>query len=246
VIETRNVELDEEYCVANRGLHPGPYVMLSVSDTGCGMTSEVQEHLFEPFFTTKDAGKGTGLGLSVVHGIVSKANGAIHVYSELGIGTTMRVYLPVAEDLIEKGSLEEDAADASLSGSETILFVDDEEVIVKVMTRILGRQGYEVLSASNGEQALELASIHDGPIHLLITDVVMPRMNGQVLAGRLLSERPDTKVLFVSGFAENLLQQLSIDRKEVHFLPKPYTQDILLHKVRVILEEIRTNNVTNN
>jgi CheY-like chemotaxis protein len=204
-IETANVDLDENY-LREHGIEetPGPYVILAVSNTGSGMDKETQEHIFEPFFTTKGVGKGTGLGLSTVYGIVKQNNGFAWVYSEPGQGSTFKVYLPKAEgdaDSEEKQRLPV----IELGGSETVLIVEDDEGLRKFAQEVLQQHGYKVLDAENGEDALRVSQAHEGPIHLMITDVVMPKMGGKEAAERLQPFYPRMKVIYMSGYTDNAI-----------------------------------------
>lgn len=223
-------------CVTEIGVPPGDYVILSVSDTGAGMSPATIQHIFEPFFTTKDPDKGTGLGLSTVYGIVSRDGGYIRVDSELEKGTTFRIYLPrvfeAPQSLVEKSGL-----NTANGRGETILLVEDQETIRRLVGKILRMNSYCVLEASNGEEALRQAEHHDGPIHLLLTDMVMPRMTGGALARRLRELRPDIRTLFVSGYAsENIDDPAMNNLPPEQFLQKPFTMENLTQKVRHILE----------
>jgi len=235
-IETANIELDENYTRSHIGVTPGHYVMLSVSDTGVGIAREVKERIFEPFFTTKEKGKGTGLGLSTVFGIIQQSGGNIWVYSEPGLGTTFKIYLPRIEEDTE--SLKPSAVSTkSLQGSETILLVEDEEIVRKLACTILQKNGYEVLEAPNGEEALRIVQGQNGnPIHLLVTDVVMPGMSGRQLADRLERVRPGTKVLFMSGYTDDTIVHHGVLDPGIAYIQKPFTPDALASKVRDILD----------
>ncbi len=235
-IETANAELDEEYAHAHVSVAPGRYVRLSVSDTGVGMTQEVKERVFEPFFTTKEKGKGTGLGLSMVYGIVKQSNGNIWVYSEPGRGTTFRIYFPRTEE--EADTLRErEEADFFPRGSETILLVEDDELVRDLANRLLEQQGYRVLKAANGQEALLVAKEHVGEtIHLLLADIVMPQMGGKELADWLKISRPNVKVLFTSGYADNAIVHHGVLNPGTHFLQKPFSLKTLSNKVREVLD----------
>jgi two-component system, cell cycle sensor histidine kinase and response regulator CckA len=234
-IETATVQVDESYLQRHSMVPPGDYVLLSVADSGQGIATEHLPHIFEPFYTTKEAGKGTGLGLATVYGIVTQNGGFVWVYSEPGLGTTFKVYLPRVESL----GCEVRAAkptEESAGGSETVLLVEDEASVRQASRQFLARSGYIVLEASDGEDALLVSRKHRGPIHLMVTDVVMPRMGGPRLAERLAEERLDMKVLFVSGYAENtVLQHGKID-VATRFLQKPFSLKALARKVREVLE----------
>jgi PAS domain S-box-containing protein len=231
-IETANVQLDEAYARRHPPQQAGPYVSLTVSDTGIGMDAETQAHIFEPFFTTKEIGKGTGLGLSTVYGVVRQSGGHIWVYSELGHGTTFKIYLPLTGQAthVEKSS---PGLAESLRGTETILLVEDAEPLRELTRGLLAENGFTVLEAGHPEQAVEIARKHKGPIHLLLTDMVMPGMNGRVLADKLLSIRPDLRVVFMSGYTGFTHSGL-ID-SELILLPKPFNKDTLLNKLHEVL-----------
>ena len=217
-------------------VRPGPYVQLSISDTGCGMTEEVKSHAFEPFFTTKGVGQGTGLGLATVYGVVRQAEGHIEVESAPGKGTTFRVYLP---SLVRPAWQEPPTAEVSPSqgGPETILVVEDEPDVRCLVTSILDSHGYAVLEAENGAKALEVCERHPDPIALLLTDVVMPGgLGGRGLAKRLLELRPDLQVLFMSGYTDDAVFRNGVSHDEVHFLQKPFGAATLASKIREILD----------
>jgi CheY-like chemotaxis protein len=235
-IETANVRLDETYARSRIGVTPGDYVMLSMSDTGVGMAPETQERIFEPFFTTKERGKGTGLGLSTVYGIVQQSGGNIWVYSEPGLGTTFKIYLPRIEEGSE--SLRPAAVPTKpLQGSETILLVEDEAMVRKLAYTVLQRNGYKVLEASNGEEALDFVQGRNGnPIHLVVTDVVMPGMSGRQLADRLVSLRPEIKTLYMSGYTDDAIVHHGVLDPGIAYIQKPFTPEALASKVREILD----------
>ena len=235
-IETANVELDEAYAINHDRMAAGRYVMLSVSDTGQGMTSEVKEQIFDPFFTTKEKGKGTGLGLSMVYGIVKQSGGNVSVYSEPGHGTAFKVYLPRVEE--ETSALaRRDEASSMPRGDETVLLVEDEPSVRDLAVHVLRRQGYNVLEAPDGNRAFLLAQNHSGEkIHLLVTDVVMPRMGGRELADRLKSIRSDMKVLFISGYTDNAIVHHGVLDPGIEFLQKPFSPSALVQKVREVLD----------
>jgi PAS domain S-box-containing protein len=235
-ISTKNVTLDESYAQAHSDVIPGAYVMLSISDTGTGMTEEVKARLFEAFFTTKPKGKGTGLGLATCHNIIQRTGGHIAVESELGRGTTFRIYFSRVEQPLDV------TAKATQSGplprgKETLLVVEDDPSLRHLARSVLEAQGYEVLSASNGQDALHVAREHRGePIRLVITDVIMPQMNGKVMAEWLQTTWPDLRILFTSGYTDDAIAQHGVLEKEVEFLAKPYTPATLAHKVRELLD----------
>lgn len=235
-VETKNTVFDLEYCAVNLDFAPGEYVLLVVSDNGCGMAKETLDKLFEPFFTTKETGKGTGLGLATVYGIVKQNNGFIHVYSEPGHGTTFNIYLPRHLDKAEL--LRQGIPAAPLHGGhETILLVEDELVILEMVTIMLRRLEYTVLATTTPERAIELAEKHDGKIHLLLTDVIMPEMNGRDLARRLLSLYPDLKWLFMSGYTADVIAHHGVLDAGVNFIGKPFSMKALAAKVREVLEQ---------
>jgi nitrogen-specific signal transduction histidine kinase/CheY-like chemotaxis protein len=214
---------------------PGEYVVLTVSDTGIGMDKEVRAHLFEPFFTTKEVGKGTGLGLATVHGIVAQSGGGIEVDSELGQGTTFRIYLPRVIQTA-RPETQQPGTKALPRGQETILVVEDEEFVRDLTTRILEQQGYTVLTASHPEEAIKHSQEHKNTIHLLVTDVVMPEMGGRELATRLAFARPEMKILYVSGYTDDAIMRHGILDRDLAFLQKPFTLATLSSKVREVLD----------
>jgi PAS domain S-box-containing protein len=233
VIETSNVVLDEAYAAAHVGATPGQYVMLVVSDTGVGMSEEVKAHIYEPFFTTKERGRGTGLGLPIVYGIVKQNKGHVQVYSEEGMGTTFRIYLPRCRT---RASSEETPAPARVKGgTETILVVEDKADVRRLTVQSLESHGYHVLSAEDGEDALRLCDAYKGPIHLLLTDLVMPHIGGRDLAERLNGRRPETRVLYMSGYMDSQLR-MNAPGQSVDFLSKPFTVEALALQVRAVLE----------
>ncbi len=235
-IETANIELDQAYANQHMTVQPGPYVMLALSDTGHGMDAETQARLFEPFFTTKEKGKGTGLGLSTVYGIVKQSGGTIWVYSEIARGTTFKIYLPRVVDVLETPPLVPAPRSESARGSETILLVEDEEAVRTLAREALEEAGFQVLEARHGVEALTVSQQHHGRIHLLLTDVVMPEMSGRVLAGRLASQRPTLKVLYMSGYTDNAIIHQGVLDPGTSFLPKPFSPDTLVRKVRAVLD----------
>lgn len=236
ILETQNVEFGESYVGSNATIQAGPYVMLAVTDTGIGMDERTRSHLFEPFFTTKAQGHGTGLGLSTVYGIVKQSNGEIVVYSEPGHGTCIKLYFPVvAEAVVE--DVTEDLPSGVLSGTETILLVEDEEAVRKLVRRTLEKQGYQLLVAASGTEALDIVRGHRGTIHLVITDVVMPQMGGRQLAEGLKALRPEIRVLFVSGYTQSsVLRSGDLVEGEM-FLQKPFTPRALARRIRELLDQ---------
>ncbi|HEX6187539.1 MAG TPA: PAS domain S-box protein [Pyrinomonadaceae bacterium] len=234
-IETANIQIEEEYAGRHIGVSSGAYVMLAVSDTGTGMDHETEARIFEPFFTTKEKGKGTGLGLSTVYGIVKQSGGNIWVYSEPGHGTTFKIYLPQVDDQVK--TVEAKPEETSIpSGSETVLLVEDEEVVRGLAQRILEDAGYRVITANGGEEAVNWCADHADTIHLLLTDVVMPDTSGKELAERLTSLRPQTKVLFMSGYTDEAIVHHGVLDSNVEFLQKPFTPRALSRKVRQVLD----------
>lgn len=235
-VETGNATLDEAACEQRAGLVPGDYVWLTVSDDGCGMSKEVLGRLFEPFFTTKPMGEGTGLGLATVYGVVNQNNGLINVYSEPGKGTTFKIYLP-RHDGPKEGVGNAKAAETARSAGETVLVVEDEPAILVPARRALERLGYLVLVACSPVEAIQLVKVHAGPIHLLITDVVMPEMNGRDLSRELLALRPGLKCLFMSGYTANIIAHRGVLDEGIHFIQKPFSMSDLAVRVRAALEE---------
>jgi CheY-like chemotaxis protein len=235
-VETTNVEIDEEYVKSNAEAKPGQYVLLSISDNGRGISPDVREHLFEPFFTTKEKGKGTGLGLSMVYGIVKQNGGFINVYSEVGAGATFKIYLPLVE-----GEAEAEASSITIkavlpTGTETILLTEDEELIRELAKRILERQGYKVIAVEHGGKALQLAEDPSIEFDMLLTDVIMPHMNGNQLYLKLETLRPGLRVLYMSGYTENAIAHHGVLDEGTHFIPKPFTLESLAQKVRETLD----------
>ncbi|MBN1138541.1 MAG: GAF domain-containing protein [Anaerolineae bacterium] len=233
-LETANVVLDEAYAAYHVGARPGEHVLLAISDTGVGMDDEVKAHVFEPFFTTKERGQGTGLGLSTVFGIVNQNNGYIWVYSEVGKGTTFKIYFPRAEaepqepvhvlPLVEEGK-----------GTETILVVEDEAAVRELIVRVLAAHGYQVLEARDGPDALQVGEQHDGPIDLLLTDVIMPHMDGGELYERLRTPRPEMRVLYISGYTDSAIAHHGVLEPGTNLLPKPFSMEGLVHTLRSVL-----------
>jgi CheY-like chemotaxis protein len=259
-ITARQVELDENDSRNHEGAPAGKYVMLSVSDTGAGMDIETQAHIFEPFFTTKAPGKGTGLGLATVYGVVKQSDGWIWVDSKPGRGTTFQIYLPcvqesggeentVHETLIEKIPQHESQApkestsrsvpssETSPKGTETVMVVEDQDGIRDIVRESLRRNGYKVLIANDGDEALQMAGAYPDPIHLLITDLVMPNIGGRELAQRLTPQRPAMKVLFMSGYSEQSALEIEATSQSATVLQKPFSLEALARNVRRVLDE---------
>ncbi|MFQ6046453.1 MAG: ATP-binding protein, partial [Gemmatimonadales bacterium] len=234
VIQTRNATLDDEYVGSHPGASAGEYVMLVVSDSGTGMTDEVQANIFEPFFTTKEDGTGTGLGLATCYGIVKQLGGYIGVYSEVGVGTTMKVYLPCAAGTPEP--VRTRAADELPRGTETILLVEDDDSVRLVAARVLRRQGYTVLEASNGEEAMSLLGEHQREVQLLLTDVVLPGAGGRAVAEMAQAVQPGIKVLFATGYTDDAILRHRLRDQEVELLSKPFTLESLTRRVREALD----------
>jgi len=235
-IETGKAAFDEAYCAQHPGFVPGDFVLLAVSDNGCGMDAETQKNLFEPFFTTKEVGQGTGLGLATVYGIAKQNNGFINVYSEPDQGTTFKIYLPRHRTVDEPTRAER--ADAGEShGSETILLVEDEKTILKMTSMLLERLGYTVLTAATPGEAMDVAREHSEEINLLMTDVVMPEMNGRDLAGKLITLYPNLKWLFMSGYTKNVIAHHGVLEEGVNFIQKPFSKQELSVHVRKALDE---------
>jgi len=238
-IETRNISFDEDYCADHAGFVPGEYVLLAVSDNGCGIAQETLDKIFEPFFTTKSIGYGTGMGLATVYGIVKQNNGFINVYSEPNKGTTIKVYLPrhtgQAVDTYSENTLE-----IPLSRGETVLIVEDDISILKLGKRILEYLGYAVLSTNSPSEAMKLAEEYAGKINLLITDVVMPEMNGRELSKQLQSLYPDLKILFMSGYTANVIAHRGVLEDGVSFMLKPFSHNDMAFKIRETLDEAKS------
>lgn len=230
-IETSNIELGESYAHEHVDVRPGPYVQLSVTDSGSGMDRETVSRIFEPFFTTKEQGRGSGLGLATVYGIVRQSGGHIWVYSEPGLGTTFKIYFPrviEASDSVRARTIQ----DRKSAAAETILLVEDSKLLAKVTRDFLENDGYKVLMASSPREALHIAESHQAPIDLLLTDVVMPDMNGRELAEQLLTKRPEMKVLYMSGYTNGILSEHAFRAEDSAFIEKPFSHDALSRKVR--------------
>lgn len=236
-VETANVDLDDEYVLTHPGVRPGPHVMLAVSDTGEGIRPEIMPHIFEPFFTTKEVGRGTGLGLSTVYGIVKQSGGNVWVYSQAGLGTTFKIYLPRVE---EPAAVSAETMHPHVpSGAETILLVEDEPALRDLIKISLVKNGFTVLDAASPAHAITLCKQQNTPLHLLLTDVVMPGIDGPALAKQVLRERPDIKVLYMSGYATNFIMHEGVVDPGTNFLEKPFHPRTLLSKVREVLDTPR-------
>lgn len=233
-IETSTVKIDRDYGLTHHNIEPGSWTMLTVSDTGCGMDAETQSHIFEPFFTTKKQGKGTGLGLATVYGVVKQSGGFIYVYSEVGHGTTFKIYLPQVAAVVERDA--EKPEIAAPRGSETILLVEDEESVRELVRDYLAGTGYHVLEANDGVQAIEVAEAHKGPIHILVTDVVMPRLSGRELASRIATQRAKIKLLFISGYTDDSIFRHGVLEGGVAYLQKPFNLKAIAQKIREVLD----------
>ncbi len=233
-IDTMDAELDETYARAHVPVKPGRYAMMSISDTGCGMDPETQSHIFEPFFTTKEKGKGTGLGLSTCYGIVKQSAGFIWVYSEPGVGTTFKIYLPRVDREVDAAARQK--APATAGGSETILVVEDEESLREVTRRILQARGYSVLLACDGAEGLAMCAAKNGSIDLIVSDVITPTLGGTDMAQRLLDQGNRTPVLFMSGYVDQMIPTGGVLQPGVNFIQKPFGPEALARKVREMLD----------
>jgi PAS domain S-box-containing protein len=234
-IETGHIRLDEAYAREHVAVQPGRFVVLTVSDTGLGMDAETQKRIFDPFFTTKEVGKGTGLGLSTVYGIVKQSEGSIWVYSEIGRGTTFKVYLPRVDEVADEEALA-NGSQLVQGGSETILLVEDEELVRNLAVEILEQYGYAVIAAANGEEGLRLCKSFTGRIDLMITDVVMPQMSGRELAEKIAALWPETRVLYMSGYTDDAIVRHGILDEQMAFIQKPFLPDALARKARELLD----------
>lgn len=234
-IETANVILDETYTRSHVGVRPGPFVMLAVSDTGCGMDAATRRRIFEPFFTTKDRAKGTGLGLATVYGTVKQVGGDIWVYSEPGRGTTLKMYFPAFAETSGDPTVTKPEPPLHEVGTGTILLVEDERAVRDLTVRMLQRIGYHVLVAASGSEAIEIAGNYPDPISILLTDVVMPNMSGRQVADQLMTTRPGLKVLYLSGYTDTTVIHHGVPETGMDFLPKPFSRDVLAKKIREIL-----------
>jgi CheY-like chemotaxis protein len=235
-IETANVELDESYASTHPQARPGEYVRLAVTDSGCGMDAATRARIFEPFFTTKGVEHGTGLGLATVYGIVTQSGGHIEVYSEPGLGSTFKIYVPRTRDAATGAALECPSPHPAAQGTETVLLVEDEEGVRTLARKALEKYGYTVIEAPRPDAALRVVAQARGPVHILVTDVVLPNMSGRQLAERLQPERPDMRVLYISGYTDDAVVRHGIIEATMPFLQKPFTPDALVRKIRSVLD----------
>jgi CheY-like chemotaxis protein len=233
-IDTANIEVDAHYAASRPGLELGRYVRVRVSDTGVGMSRDVQARAFEPFFTTKPAGEGTGLGLATTYGIITQSGGRAQIYSEPGLGTTFTALLPAVDEPAE--TIDPVAEPPRAGGAETVLVVEDEDALLAVTERILTRNGYEALVASDGPSAIELAAAHDGGIDVVLTDIVMPRMLGTELADELIARHPQMRVIFMSGYARGVLGPIDRLPGSAVVIDKPFSETMLLDALREVLD----------
>jgi FixJ family two-component response regulator len=241
-IETRNVELDEAYARSHATVKPGPHVMLEVTDTGMGMTPETKARIFEPFFTTKEQGGGTGLGLATAYGIVKQSGGSIWMDSEPGQGSVFKIYLPaVSEGTAAEGHSK---TEMPASGSETVLLVEDEEGVRSLVRHTLESAGYKVLEMEDAERALATCATYDGPIHVLLTDVVMPQMSGPLVAEKVASLRPGIKVIYMSGYTDDAVVRHGVLSHDVPFIQKPFSNGALCKKIREVLDQEKGRGAT--
>jgi len=235
IVETANVDLDKAYASEHVTVKPGSYVMLAVSDTGTGISAETAAHIFEPFFTTKGGTKGTGLGLATVYGIVKQSGGYIWVYSEPGKGATFKVYFPRVDEQAE-ASTRGSKATSTKRGSETLLLVEDDDAVRELTEEVLSSQGYKVITASGPKQAEEIAAARGKEIDLVVTDVIMPTLSGRELVKRLMAMNPKLRVLYMSGYTDNVIAQGGVLEEGLAFLQKPFTPRTLTQKVREVLD----------
>jgi len=234
MVETTNFHVDQAFATEQPEFRPGPYVLLCVSDSGVGMRPEIRQRIFEPFFTTKGPGEGTGLGLATVYGIIKQSGGHIEVYSEEGIGTTFRIYLPAVEEHVAVAPTAETLA--ATAGTETILIVEDDTAVRRVAVDVLEEEGYKLLVASGGREALEHVRKYTGQIDLLLTDLIMPEMSGRQVAEAVVALLPSIKVLYISGYTDDAVVRHGLLSDTVAFLQKPFTSTTLGSKVRDVLD----------
>jgi two-component system cell cycle sensor histidine kinase/response regulator CckA len=238
VIETANAELDNSYMSSHPLMKAGPYIQLVVTDSGTGMDAETQAHIFEPFFTTKEKGKGTGLGLATVYGIVKQSGGFIWVYSELGKGTSFKIYLPRLDQVEDRAGTPSGSTELP-KGTETVLLTEDEQDVREIAREFLESGGYKVIEAKDGAEAIQLANQHSGKIQLLVTDMVMPGMTGQELAVKLQSEHQGLCVVFMSGYSEHAATEMAHADPTVRLLTKPFSRAAILRTVGEILRGVK-------
>jgi two-component system cell cycle sensor histidine kinase/response regulator CckA len=235
-IEIADVIIDAAYAETHQGAVPGPYIMLSFSDIGMGIDSKTIEHIFEPFFTTKDRGKGTGLGLATIYGIIKQHEGYISVYSEPGMGTTFKIYLPRVDESPET-LLDNLPVRKGKSGSETVVVAEDDAGVRQLVSNILEKHGYRVITADTTEKLIQILGRHNGPLHLLLTDVIMPDMNGKELFERFKPIYPEMKVIYMSGYTDDVIAHHGILESGFHFIQKPFALSTLTNKIRTVLDE---------
>jgi PAS domain S-box-containing protein len=235
-LETGKIVFDEEYCRYHAQVFPGEYIMLAVSDSGCGMNRNIQEHIYEPFFTTKESGKGTGLGLATVYGAVKQSGGSIELYSEEGLGTTFKLYFPCVTEEINS-FLKPEFSDDLPFGEETILVVEDNPYVLDFVSSIVRHLNYKILTAVSGENAITISENYDGVIDLMITDVILTGINGRMLADKISEKRPEMKILYISGYTGDLISRSGILEEGIHFISKPFSGYDLAHKIRSILDQ---------
>jgi two-component system cell cycle sensor histidine kinase/response regulator CckA len=235
-LETSNGDLDNAYAREHPPVQPGRYVMLAVSDTGTGIDKSILPRIFDPFFTTKEVGKGTGLGLSIVYGIVKQSGGYVWVYSEVGQGATFKIYLPRNDGAWEETETEAGGG-PSPAGRETVLVVEDEDVVRGLIRQVLEESGYTVITASDGEEAIEVATASKIPVHMVVTDVVMPKMGGPEAVKSLEKLFPGVSILYMSGYTDESIVRHGVLEPGISFLEKPFTPDALLRKVREVLKQ---------
>jgi CheY-like chemotaxis protein len=233
-IETRNADLDERYAATHPPSRTGPYVMLAFTDTGSGMDAATQARVFEPFFTTKGVGEGTGLGLSTVYGIIKQSDGYVWVYSEVGVGTTFKIFLPRIDE--EAQHARKEGPGPLLRGTETVLLVEDEASLREMLREVLDANGYSVLVARDGAEALQIAAAHAAPIQLMVTDVIMPGMTGPKIVDLVAQTRPEVKVLYISGYSDEAVTRHGLIGPRRAFLSKPFAPEALLRRVRESLD----------
>jgi CheY-like chemotaxis protein len=232
-ITTEEAEIDERFVQIHQYGNVGRYAVVSVTDTGVGMDKTTQEHIFEPFFTTKEVGKGTGLGLAMVYGTIKQHDGFINVYSESGTGTTLKIYIPLAES--HKQLTGKKASSAIILGNETLLLVEDDATVRKVTKTLLEELGYSVIEATDGEHAVKLFRENRERVQFVVSDMIMPKLSGKDVHKELQKIKPDIKILFISGYAADILKQKGIENEKINFISKPLRADVLSRKIREVL-----------